>query len=593
MILGELVRYYDLLVSNGSDIPRYGFAQTNVSGEIVLSKDGTVEAVVPLFDEKKKPLLIETPQQPKRTVGIEPAFMCDKAEYLFGYYQLVMEKGKKDVIDEAKTEKNMIRAVGMYDASALMHNRLLKDIDDDGAKAVICFFAEKKEQIKLPKEYPTGNLVFRLSGEPRFIHDRPAIKAAWERYCNDSDSSTELIECLISGNKEIPARLHGGLPGFGTDKPSIVSFNLPSFESFGKKQGDNAPISESAAFKYIAVLSELLRDDRHHTILAGDKLVFWAVSHNKPSEEEADIFSGLFSIKNEEANKTSTDSPDNPTSDAIKSQLKTIWQGKIPEGINTEAEFYILGLTANKTRAVIRFFHRSTFGDVLKNILQHIFDMKLSDYDRPIPPIRILLECAVQHEYKNIPPLLESTLIRSIVEGIPYPFGLYNSVLERTRADGDINAVRTGIIKAFLNRNDRINNRKEQITMGLNKEEKSIAYRLGRLLAVFEKAQKEALGDVNSSVTDKYLNSALATPSSVYPVLFNLFDKHISKLEQTGTQIYYQRLIGEIVDGIPSTGFPNVLSQEDQGRFLVGYYHQRQDLYTSKKTNAQEDNNNE
>jgi CRISPR-associated protein Csd1 len=76
-------------------------------------------------------------------------------------------------------------------------------------------------------------------------------------------------------------------------------------------------------------------------------------------------------------------------------------------------------------------------------------------------------------------------------------------------------------------------------------------------------------------------------------VLFNLFDKHISKIDQTGTQIYYQRLIAEIVDGIPSTGFPNVLSQENQGRFLVGFYHQRQYLYTSKKTNAQEDNDNE
>jgi CRISPR-associated protein Csd1 len=502
MILQELVRYYDLLSENGSDIPRYGYAQTNVSGEIVLSKDGTVESVVPLFDEKKKPLLIEAPQQPKRSSGIEPAFMCDKAEYFFGYYQLVMEKGKKDVIDEAKTEKNINRSVNMYEASALIHNRLLKDINDDGAKAVLCFFADKKEQIKLPKEYPTGNLVFRLSGEPGYIHDRPAIKAAWERYFNNSDSNAEPVECLISGKFEIAARLHGSIPGFGTDKPSIVSFNLPSFESFGKKQGENAPVSESAAFKYIAALSELLRDDRHHTALAGDKLVFWAISHNKPSEEETAMFNSFFNIKNADDETSASEKPDNPSSSAIKSQIQTIWQRKIPEGIDLDAEFYILGLAANKTRAVIRFFQRNTFGKLLENIQLHISDIKLSDYDRPIPPIRILLECAVQHEYKNIPPLLESTLIRSIVEGTPYPFGLYNGIHERTRADADINTVRTGIIKAFLNRNDRLINRKEQLNMGLIKEESNIAYRFGRLLAVFEKAQKEALGDVNASVTE-------------------------------------------------------------------------------------------
>jgi CRISPR-associated protein Csd1 len=590
MILGELVRYYDILAENGSDIPRYGYAQTNVSGEIVLSKDGTVEAVVPLFDDRKKDIILETPIQPKRSSGVNPAFLCDNNKYFFCHFYVVKKKDKS--IDEEKTTKNKERAPILYKSSMDFHKEILDSLDDEGAKAVTSFFENAKELMESPNGFPTGNLVFRLSGEPGYIHDRPAVKAAWERYYNNSESESDTVECLITGTSEIPARLHGGLPGFGTDKPSIVSFNLPSFESYGKKQGDNAPVSESAAFKYIAVLSELLRDDNHHTILAGDKLVFWAISNNNPSENEADFFSGLLSIKDIEDDKTS-ESPDNPTSAAIKSQYKTFWQGKIPEGIDTEADFYILGLAANKTRAVIRFFHRSTFGDVLKNIRQHITDMKLSGSDRPIPPIMILRECAVLREYKNIPPLLESALIRSIVEGTPYPFGLFGAIIERTRADGDINTVRAGIIKAFLNRNDRLNNRKEQITMGLNKEESNVAYRLGRLLAVFEKAQKEALGDVNSSVTDKYLNSALSTPSAVFPVLFNLFDKHISKLNETGRQIYFQKLIGEIVEGVPSTGFPNVLSQEDQGRFLVGFYHQKQDLFTSKKTNSQEDNNNE
>jgi CRISPR-associated protein Csd1 len=585
MILQELVRYYDLLAANGSDIPQYGFAQTNVSGEIVISKDGKVEAVVPLLDEKKKPSVIETPQQPKRSSGVAPAFMCDKAEYFFGYYQVVKEKdkNKNEIINEEKTEKNKFRAVETYAASAALHQEILGDIDDDGAKAVLAFFDDKKEQIVLPKDYPTGNLVFRLSGEPGFIHNRPAIKAAWERYYAHSDASGKTAECLITGEEAIPARLHEGIPGFGQNKPAIISFNLPAFSSYGKSQGGNAPVSESAAFKYIAVLSELLRDDNHHINLGGDKLVFWAISKDKPSSEETGFFAAYFD--------NSAESPDNLTANAIRDQYKSLWNGKTPEGIDSEAEFYILGLTANKTRAVIRFFLRSTFGEVINNIRLHITDIKLDGYDRPIPPIRILLECAVRREYKNIPPLLESALITSILSGNAYPFGLYNAVLDRMRTDANINAVRTGVIKGFLNRQDRINKRKEQLTMSLNREESNIAYRLGRLLAVFESAQHSALGDVNASVTDKYLNSALATPSAVYPILFNLFDKHISKIENKGSQIYFQKLVGEIVDGVPSTGFPNVLSQEDQGRFLVGYYHQRQVLFNSNKNNEEETNN--
>jgi CRISPR-associated protein Csd1 len=203
-------------------------------------------------------------------------------------------------------------------------------------------------------------------------------------------------------------------------------------------------------------------------------------------------------------------------------------------------------------------------------------------------PYSILIETAVARKSENIVPTLESALMRSIITGSPYPYSLYNAVLTRIRADKNINNIRVGVIKGVINRNARLINRKEMITVALNSDEKNTGYLLGRLFAVLEKAQYDAHGKVNATIVDKYLNSALATPQTVFPVLLTLFEKHVSKSEKYFSKQLVQKIIGEL----PPDGFPQTLNSEDQGRFLIGYYHQRQDFYSGKGQSDQDINKN-
>ena len=112
-------------------------------------------------------------------------------------------------------------------------------------------------------------------------------------------------------------------------------------------------------------------------------------------------------------------------------------------------------------------------------------------------------------------------------------------------------------------------------------------YICGRLFAVIEKIQKEANG--KATLTERYLNSASSTPATVFPSLLNLSVHNAEKLND-GKTVYFDKLKQEIIDKLDASGFPRQLSMNDQGRFFVGYYHQKSNMY-SPKVNKSEENN--
>jgi len=535
VILQALCDYYDRL----DDKPAYGFAETNVGGCIVLKPDGSVASIVSFAEGKVKGRRIMTPMQPKRSSGIRAAFLCDNAGYFLGL-----------------DEKN---GTVKRSASAKLHHEILDGVTDSAVSALLAFFDSIPEYED--GAMPGGNLVFRVEGMAGFVHDIPAIKELWEKYTESEFADGNLAQCLVTGEAAPVARLHGSLPGFGQDKPTLVSFNKDSFVSFRKNQGENAPISELAAFKYVTALSALINDSRHIFRLGSDKVVFWA-------EKEAIIEEHLFEIL------VSPAGLDNPSSEHMKEMLESIFAGKMPKGLNCDVTFCLLGVSTNRTRLVLRFFYCNTFGHILESYMQHLSDIEIIPDFRgksSTAPIEILLETAVEHKYDNIPPLIESALMRSIFWNTVYPYNLYMSILNRVRAEARVNQVRAGMLKGYINRNNRLNNREEMMTVGLNPEEKNQGYLLGRMFALFEKAQYAALGKVNATVVDKYLNSALATPQNVFPMLTTLFEKHIAKAEA----YYLKKNMAEIIEKIPSSGYPQTLNAEDQGRFIIGYYHQK------------------
>jgi CRISPR-associated protein Csd1 len=549
VILQSLCGYYDKLAAD-PNTPHFGYADANVGGCIVLNAAGSVTNIVSYAEGKQKSRKLIAPIQPKRSSGVRASFLCDNAGYLLG-------------LDEKKGKEK--RA-----AAAKLHHELLAGIQEPEAQAVLAFF--DLDEVGDAGDVPSGNLVFKLEGVAPFVHENPTIRDAWERYNAEQSSESEIKQCLITGDVAPIARLHGNLPGFGQNKPTFVSFNQDSFISFRKDQGNNAPVSELAAFKYVTAFSSLMGDARHNFRLGNDKVVFWAETE---ATEEEDIFGDMIA-----------GNIDHPKSDRIKKILLSIFSGTIPGELDPKVMFCLLGVSSNRTRLVMRFYYRNKFGDILDDYIRHLRDIEIvPDYrgDIAVTPIGILLETAVEHKYDNIPPILESALLRSIFWNRPYPYTLYMSILNRIKAEARVNRIRVGLLKGYINRNDRVNGREEMMKVGLNPEETNQGYLLGRMMAIYEKAQRDALGEVNATVVDKYLNAALATPQTVFPVLEGLFEKHVSKSEK----YYSKKLMGEIMEKIPSTGYPRTLNAEDQGRFVIGYYHQKQSFFSSKEKEEQ------
>ncbi|MCD6305030.1 MAG: type I-C CRISPR-associated protein Cas8c/Csd1, partial [Deltaproteobacteria bacterium] len=198
---------------------------------------------------------------------------------------------------------------------------------------------------------------------------------------------------------------------------------------------------------------------------------------------------------------------------------------------------------------------------------------------------QILASTAVQGKAENIPPNLAGDTIRAILQGLPYPQTLLQAVIRRLHAEHTVTHARAALVKARINRSTRFKNPnvQEELTMSLDKHNANTGYRLGRLFAVLEKIQQEANPGINATIRDKFYASASGTPVAVFGNLMRLKNHHLSKLENPGRRIFFERLIGGIMDGIDaSPGFPTHLILEDQGRFAIGYYHQMQAFYTKK-----------
>jgi CRISPR-associated protein Csd1 len=414
------------------------------------------------------------------------------------------------------------------------------------------------------------NLTFRLSGDLDLVCQREAVVAA---AAAGEGANGERGVCLVSGEVGPIERLHAAIKGVWGAQPSganVVSFNLPPFDSYAKEQGGNAPVGEKAAFAYTTALNHLLRRDSPQRLQVGDaSTVFWA---ERPSELETQIVD-IFG-------EPPKDDPDRGTK-AVRSLYRAIETGAIAADAGA-TRFYVLGLAPNAARIAVRFWHVGTVAELALRIRQHFDDLEIArpGWAPAYPSVfRLLSTTAVQGAADNVQPNIAGDTMRSILEGLPFPTTLLQSALRRCRAEREVPPVRAALIKACINRETRYRNPaiKEELKVSLDPANPNVGYRLGRLFAVLEKVQEEASPGINATIRDRFYGSASSTPVSVFPNLMRLKNHHLAKLEHRGRAVNLERLIGEIMAGIAD--FPGHLALTDQGRFAIGYYHQRQDFY--------------
>ena len=592
MILQALNGHYERLSSKGQ-VPPYGYSAEKVSYAIVLSTEGQPVDVIPLLDtsgKKPRPSVGQVPQARTRTSGIKPNFLWDNTKYTLG-------------CGRDKETKQSVPTEHHYAAFKKFHQALLEDIDDRGVKAFLMFLGrwdpEKYSELAHAEEMLDSNVVFRLDGEQAFLHERAAAQDAWKQCLAESAGGTQGM-CLVTGAQVPIARLHPSIKGVADAKSSgapLVSFNKNSFESFGKDQGENAPVSETAAFGYATALNALLAFDGNRRVQIGDATtVFWAEAAGRSDEAEKSeyLIAQLLDPQSHPSDEEETTK--------VADTLKLIAEGRpledIAPGIHSDTRFYVLGLAPNAARLSVRYWHATSVGHLFEQIVNHWQDMRLDPPAWQTPPSvwRLLCETAVQRKRKNVSPVLGGALMRSILTGARYPRTVLSAVITRFRADGMISPLRVAIVKACIRREERLRNPEQEDTlMSLDRSSDTPSYNLGRLFAVYAYAEKHNTNP-KATIRDKYSGAASATPQRVFPVLMRGYEHNRSALlkgpKKAGAGVRADRAVTDILDRLSGAGeMPATLSIEEQGRFFIGYYHQEKVLYSKPDTESESQSN--
>ena len=604
-ILQSLATRYERLAAAGK-APVPGFAPAQISFTIVLDSEGRYVTTQDerVGDGKKlRPRTWPAPAAPKRTVGIASGAFWDKTSYVFG------RTAPDATVSAAKQAKDAERLVKEHAAFLARHEKLLDRTTDVGCAALLAFLRQWSPDLYDTLEYAgemlDQNVAFRLEGDNKFIHDRPAVRAALIAEAGAGDAAPAGM-CLVTGDVAPIARLHPsikGVTGAQSSGAALVSFNLDSFTSHGKTQGANAPVSEAAAFAYATALNGLLtashtnakgRPVYPNRVMLGETTVpFWAEHGDAESiarvvigdeEDEVDLGDTLPVDEKTETTK-------------LRDVLHKLQEGyplqEAAPDMDPASRVYVLGLSPNAARLSVRFWVEQSLADFTQHFQLHWNDMRLNPQPHPWPPPlwRLLLELAAQRDSKNIPPHLSGEVMRAILTGLPYPRALLIHTIMRIRADGDVNALRVALAKAVVTRSARKTHEAfvrqnpgapswKDPLVSLDRDENNVGYRLGRLFALLDYAQYLSVGSVNAGVKEKFFASASSTPRRIFPSILRMYQNHLSdarKSPETRDRANHtDSEIKQVMDGLEAhMPFPTTLSLDDQGRFIVGFYHQR------------------
>lgn len=581
MILQRLNEYYlrrQRSLNPQDRLPAFGLEEKKIPFVIEIDVDGHLVNLADtrtIEGKKKTAQRFLVPQGVKKTSGVAANLLWDNAEYVLG----IDIRGKRDRVAE---QHAAFRArIEKLPETALT---------DAGIRAVLSFLnaldLSQFEDLPVWSDILEINpvMTFRLHGDVELICQRSAVASA---YVSVGGGGGANGICLVTGETTAIERLHPaikGVWGAQTSGANIVSINnknesgnnggqTPAFASYGKQQGFVSPTSKRATFAYTTALNHLLaRDSRQRVQLGDTSAVFWA-------EEEHELETALPDLFGDPPK----DDP-NRGADALRALYRAVQSGKFALG-ETKARFHILGLAPNAARLSVRFWETATALDLAKRIKRHFDDIQIvrAPHDpEHLSLTRLLTALAVQGKADNIPPKLGGEIMRAILEDLPYPVPLLNLALQRCRAEQHPNYARAACIKASLNRFIRRANRtaairEKEFAPMLDLTRPDPAYRLGRLFAVLEKVQEEANPGINATIRDRYYGAASSTPVAVLTTLLRLKNHHVTKLPR-GRAVQMERLIGEIMEGLAD--FPRQLALPEQGRFALGYYHQRQALFT-------------
>ena len=590
MILKALYDYYnrsDKVAPTGKEIKEIAFL-------IVIEQDGSFVRFEDTRNEEGNGNKYLVSKSWGRTgTTPQPFHFWDNFSYVLGFSKANIEIEKEELDDEKRKKlqkeisKNSKSHKGFVDYVKQMSEQHPDDMD---IQAVASFYHNYENDLKsllinsdkwdTIKKNLSKNLSFLIEGETEIIASKERI-IAYKSNEKIQEESGESI-CLVTGERCSPVATFTKIKLGKYSDTKLMSFQKSSgYDSYGKEQGGNAPISEEAEFKCSTALKKMLEYGSNNKFDIGNRtFVFWASSQSDEAKEvEESVFDMFYFSKDDDPDKGIL---------KVKKSFETIYSGK--SNFNKDGWLYIMGIyPANKARIAVSYWSELPLKVFVGFILAHFKDMEIVcrfDNQNYLSLYSILkavtFERKIFGEDSNLQPNLAEAVVKSILQGLPYPFSLFSSCIRRIRAESGkekdpIDTTRAAILKAYLN---RINDNQQKITVMLDKENTNQGYLCGRLFAVLDKIQDDA--NRQHSIRERYMNAASATPATVFATILNLSSHHSEKLNE-GRRVFFEKTKQEIIDKISADGFPSHLDLQDQGRFFVGYYHQMQSFYTKNE----------
>lgn len=571
MILHALTQYYQRKAESDDGVAPEGFENKEIPFIIVIDKQGKFIQLEDTRELKNKKKVARTFLVPKG-LGRSGSKSYEVSNLLWDHYGYVLAYAG---------EKGQEQADKQHASFTANVNELKQALPDDaGVAAVAAFLASAEEKSKVMQaanwaecaKVKGCNLSFRLVDETVDLVCQSKAVQAYVSQANQaqSDNIPKGI-CLVTGKLAPIARLHNPVKGVNAKPTPFTSVNLSAFESYGKEQGFIFPVGEQVMFEYTTALNTLLAGENRFRI--GDvTAICWSAKPTPLEEYLASLISG--------------GGKDNPDAhiDAVKSLYKSLYNGKYTEPDGKE-KFYLLGLSPNSARIVVRFWHETTVAALSESIAAWYDDLQMvrgenSPYPEYMPLPRLLGNLVLDGKMENLPSDLIAQITDAALNNRVLPVSLLQAALRRNKAEQKITYGRASLLKAYINRAIRAGRLKnmEELTMSLDRNRQDIGYVLGRLFAVLEKTQAEANPGLNATIADRYFGSASSTPIAVFGTLMRLLPHHLNKLEFEGRAVQLQWEIRQILEHCQK--FPNHLNLEQQGLFAIGYHHETQFLFT-------------
>ncbi|MDG3002828.1 type I-C CRISPR-associated protein Cas8c/Csd1 [Paludisphaera mucosa] len=536
---------------------------------------------------KTRPKVFQVPRTRPRTSGSAANFMVDKPEYVLGF----------DPDENPKKHGKLAGHRSLF--REYVEEGLAFASEDPGMSALLCFLRDDvavgQAIAKLRGPAVSNDLIaFRYiaGGENNLIHHRDAVRTAWKAMRNPSERTNKsLPACLVCGLAAAPVDVHPQIkriPGGTTSGIALVSANSSAFDSLGLSITDGAPVCRPCSEAYGTALNRLFHPayttpkgetlSRRTFRLSDDTaVVYWASGADE--HKFVDEFGDLDFVDPAKAG----------------SLFEAVLKG---EGalLRDATPFHALIISGGQGRAILRSYFQSTVGDVATRLREYFDDVEIVrrfENTSRWPALSWLVRSlAQQGKFENVDADLARRVFLAILDGNPFPPTVLAAAVRRIRAEREDpkrgkqkhSRERLALVRATLNRRYRNDDPRikslisKEVSVMLDPECNNNAYCLGRLLAVLEKLQGDAIGTSGASIVDRFYGAASATPAVVFATLLRKAQHHQAKLAGA----FYPRLIQEILDLLPAEAFPSTLTLEEQGLFALGYYHEKADLWRSK-----------